>query len=374
MRVSDFDFELPAELIAQTPRPRGGSRLLVVDRRAGTWVESMISELPRFLAAGDLLVVNDTRVFPARLIGRRDPSGGSVECLLLERATANEVDGVADADASAGDVGTAIWHALVHPGQKLKAGARMLLEDPERAPGVTIRGEILERRFQGRRLVRLEAGGAPTLDAAVDAIGHVPLPPYIDRPDTADDRQRYQTVFARARGSIAAPTAGLHFDDALLASLDRAGVHRAAVTLHVGYGTFKPVRVDRVEAHVVDPEPFEISAETAGAIRHTHAAGHRIVAVGTTTTRALESAAAGDHAVRFGAAEASIFIRPVEGEPAAKSFQVVDSLVTNFHLPKSSLLMLVAAFAGRELILAAYRDAIRRGFRFYSYGDAMLIL
>jgi len=373
MLVSDFDFDLPPERIAQTPRPRGQSRLLVVDRRAGSWKESTIAGLPGFLDRGDVLVVNDTRVFPARLIGRRDPSGGAVECLLLEKARPEEID-LSGAHATPADSTTGVWHALVHPGQKLKAGARLVLEDPARAPGVTIRGEILARRFQGRRLVRLEAAGAPTLDAAVDAIGHVPLPPYISRPDTADDRQRYQTVFARARGSIAAPTAGLHFDDALLATLDTAGIRRAAVTLHVGYGTFKPVRVDRVEDHAVDPEPFEISEDTAAAIRGAHAAGRRVVAVGTTTTRALESAATGDHVVRAGAGEAAIFIHPAEGERPAACFRIVDALVTNFHLPRSSLLMLVAAFAGRDLILAAYRDAIARGFSFYSYGDAMLII
>jgi S-adenosylmethionine:tRNA ribosyltransferase-isomerase len=374
MLVSDFDFDLPPDRIAQIQRPRGKSRLLVVDRRAGTWRESTVADLPLFLDRGDLLLVNDTRVFPARLIGRRDPSGGTVECLLLEKATPAEVDEVAGVTDARVDATTGIWHALVHPGQKLKAGARIVLDDQDRAPGVSIRGEILARRFQGRRFVRLEAVGAPSLDAAVDAIGHVPLPPYIARPDTPDDRQRYQTVFARARGSVAAPTAGLHFDDALLARLDAACIRRAAVTLHVGYGTFKPVRVDRVEDHVVDDEPFDISSATAAAVRETHAGGRRVVAVGTTTTRAIESAAMGDHEVRSGAGEASIFIHPAEGESPATQFRVVDALVTNFHLPRSSLLMLVAAFAGRDLILAAYRDAIQRGFYFYSYGDAMLIL
>jgi S-adenosylmethionine:tRNA ribosyltransferase-isomerase len=239
---------------------------------------------------------------------------------------------------------------------------------------VAIRGEILARRFSGRRLVRLEPAGAPTLEAAIDAIGHVPLPPYIDRPDAAADRDRYQTVFARARGSVAAPTAGLHFDDALLGRMAAAGIGRTAVTLHVGYGTFKPVRVDRVEDHSVDPERFEIGPATAAAILDTHRAGRRIVAVGTTTTRALESAARGDHDVAVGAGAASIFIHPADGGRPGERFRVVDALVTNFHLPKSSLLMLVSAFAGRELILAAYRDAIARGFRFYSYGDAMLVI
>lgn len=350
MRVADFDFDLPGELIAQTPGPRGASRLLVVERSAGTWREAAFSDLPDLLTAGDLLVANDTRVFPARLLGRRDPSGGAAECLLLEREDDTH------------------WQALVHPGQKLKPGARLVFEDDARAPGVIVRAEILERRFFGRRLVRLTQDGAASVDAAVDALGHIPLPPYIDRPDTDDDRRRYQTVFARERGSIAAPTAGLHFDDALIARAKAAGVGWATVTLHVGYGTFKPVRVDEVEAHEVDPERYDIDAAAAGAIGIARAAGRRVVAVGTTTTRALESAADGQGSVTPGGGETRLFIHP------GHDFRVVDALVTNFHLPRSSLLMLVAAFAGRALVLDAYRWAVSRRFRFYSYGDAMLIL
>jgi S-adenosylmethionine:tRNA ribosyltransferase-isomerase len=347
--VSDFDFDLPEVLIAQEPRRRGEARLLVVDRRARAWHERTMRDLPALLRRGDLVVVNDTRVFPARLIGRRHPSGGAVECLLLAR------------------VDDTHWEALVHPGQKLKPGAQMRFERPERAPGVVIAGEILELRFFGRRLVRLESTGATSLDAAIDAIGHVPLPPYIKREDTAADRERYQTVFARTRGSVAAPTAGLHFDADLLRALDDAGIARASVTLHVGYGTFKPVRVEHVEEHVVDPEPFEIPRETADAIAATRRAGGRVVAVGTTTTRALESAADGEGGVRAGSGSTDLFIHP------GHRFQVVDALLTNFHLPRSSLLMLVCAFAGRELVLDAYRDAIARGFHFYSYGDGMLV-
>jgi S-adenosylmethionine:tRNA ribosyltransferase-isomerase len=256
----------------------------------------------------------------------------------------------------------------VHPGQKLKAGARVVLEDDARAPGVRIRAEILARRYFGRRVLRLDVEGAASVDAAVDAIGHVPLPPYIHRPDTAADRDQYQTVFARARGSVAAPTAGLHFDRAALSALADAGVGWATVTLHVGYGTFKPVRASRVEDHVVDPEPFAISDVTARQIRDTRAAGRRVVAVGTTTARALESAAASDGVVSAGVGETALFIHP------GHRFQAVDALFTNFHLPRSSLLMLVAAFAGTELTLDAYRYAVAEGFRFYSYGDAMLIL
>ncbi len=371
MRVYDFDFELPDSQIAQMPVPRGASRLLVVDRDKGTWEERTFRDLPSCLEPGSLVVANDTRVFPARLIGRRDPSGGRVECFLLERET--------DSD----------WAALVHPGQKLKIGARFVIEDPERAPGIRIDGEILARRFFGRRLVRLIAQGvglnnahgraperaldqapgrAPerALDQAIDALGHMPLPPYIARPDTAADRERYQTVFARDRGSVAAPTAGLHFDAALVDAVRARGVSWATVTLHVGYGTFKPVRTELVEEHTVDGERYVIPEQTAAAIRTTRSAGGRVIAIGTTTTRALESAAmSGD--LTSGPGTADLFIRP------GHEFQIVGGLLTNFHLPRSSLLMLVAAFAGRDLTLAAYRHAVSAGFRFYSYGDAMLI-
>jgi S-adenosylmethionine:tRNA ribosyltransferase-isomerase len=348
--VSAFDFDLPESQIAQEPAPRGESRLLVVNRAAGTWREERLRRLPALLEPGDAMVANDSRVFPARLLGRRDPSGGAVECLLLTR------------------VGDDLWDALVHPGQKLKTGSRVIFEDAARAPGVAIRGEVLARRFFGRRLVRLDASGAPTLDQAVDAIGHVPLPPYIHRGDAPADRDRYQTVFARMRGSVAAPTAGLHFDEPLIASLEAAGVTWTTITLHVGYGTFKPVRAERVDDHVVDPERYEIGDSAAAAMAAARAAGRRVVAVGTTSTRALESAAAADGIVRPGSGETSLFIRP------GHRFRAVDALVTNFHLPRSSLLMLVAAFAGLELTRAAYLHAVEAGFRFYSYGDVMLIL
>jgi S-adenosylmethionine:tRNA ribosyltransferase-isomerase len=351
--VSDFDYELPEASIAQTPRPRGQSRLLVVDRAAGSWQEATIRDLPRLLNRGDLMVANDTRVFPARLIGRRDPSGGTVECLLLERI--NDVE----------------WFALMHPGQKLKPGARVIFEDSARAPGWVLHAEVHERLFYGRRRIRLTVGAAPggdaDVDRAIDAMGHVPLPPYIRRDDDPEDRERYQTIFARARGSVAAPTAGLHFDAATLASLQSAGIGWATLTLHVGYGTFKPVRAVEVQKHQVDAEQFDIPAATVDAVRTARTGGSRIVAVGTTTTRALESAAGETGDLRTGPGAAELFIYP------GYRFRVVDALLTNFHLPRSSLFMLVCALAGRELMLAAYRDAIARGFLFYSYGDAMLI-
>jgi S-adenosylmethionine:tRNA ribosyltransferase-isomerase len=319
---------------------------------AGSWRELAFRDLPNLFDPGDLLVMNDTRVFPARLLGRRDPTGGAVECLLLRREPESPQ----------------VWQALVHPGQKLQPGTRFVVDDPDRAPGVTVRGEILDRLFHGRRRVRFEVEGAASFDDAVDAIGHMPLPPYIRRRDTDEDRTRYQTVFARTRGSVAAPTAGLHFDADLLEALGARGIALAPLTLHVGYGTFKPVRVDEVEQHTVDPEAYEIPRETTAAIAHAKASGKRVAAVGTTTVRALEHGARAGLLTSAGGSEADIFIHP------GFDFSVVDALVTNFHLPMSSLFMLVCAFAGREVMLEAYRDAIQRGFLFYSYGDAMVIL
>ena len=360
--VSSFDFDLPPDLIAQEPSARGTSRLLVVHRHAREWKEASIQDLPSLLAPGDLVVANDTRVFPARLLGRRDPSGGAVECLLLEPAGPPGSPGPPSLPSNEE------WWALVHPGQKLKPGTRLVFEDPVSAPGIALDAEILEQRFFGRRRLTLRPIGTSRVADAIDALGHVPLPPYIHRPDRAEDRERYQTVYAREPGAVAAPTAGLHFHDALVARLAAAGIGWATLTLHVGYGTFKPIRVDRVEDHHVDPERFVVSPTTAHAINRVRADGRRIVAVGTTTTRTLESVAGADGLVEPRAGTTDLFIHP------GYHFRVVDALLTNFHLPKSSLLMLVAAFAGKDLVLAAYRDAIQKGFRFYSYGDAMLIV
>jgi S-adenosylmethionine:tRNA ribosyltransferase-isomerase len=370
MDVTGFRFELPEELIAQEAAPRGASRLLVLARDTGAIRHAHIADLPVLLRAGDLLVVNNTRVFAARLLGHRVPSGGAVECLLLEAPSTPDI-GSPEALARPADsrgrrtVSSVVAHALMHPGQKLKPGAVVRFE----GPGGVLMAEVLDRRFYGRRTIRLWSESGEGVDALIDALGHVPLPPYIKRDDTAADRDRYQTVFARVRGSVAAPTAGLHFDDRLMAALAARGVERAEVTLHVGYGTFSPVRATRVEDHVVDPEPYEISEEAAAAIARARDEHRRVVAVGTTTTRALEDAAIrGGGRVLPGAAGASLFIYP------GHRFRVVDGLLTNFHLPASSLLMLVAAFGGREQVLAAYREAIARRYRFYSYGDAMLVI
>jgi S-adenosylmethionine:tRNA ribosyltransferase-isomerase len=348
VNVSEFDFDLPSHLIAQEPAAeRGTSRLLVLQKKSGEMQHATVSRLPEFLTRGDLLVVNDTRVFPARLVGSRDPSGGAVECLLLARL---EDD---------------LWDALVHPGQKLQPGTRMIFQGDAH----TLRGEVLDRRFHGRRTIRLWSDGPESTEEAVDAIGHVPLPPYIKREDRPQDRERYQTVYAVERGSVAAPTAGLHFTPAVLDALRDRGIERAAITLHVGYGTFQPVRATQVEAHSVDREYFSISEAAAERINRAKQDDRRIVAVGTTTTRALEAAArAGRGIITPQSGWTDLFIYP------GFEFRIVCALMTNFHLPMSSLLMLVAAFAGRERVLGAYREAISRGYRFYSYGDAMLIV
>ena len=347
MLLSEFDFDLPAELIAQEPAPaRSASRLLVLDRATGTIRHSSIDALPDELAAGDLVVVNETRVFAARLFGVRVPSGGAVECLLLRR------------------VGDDLWQALVHPGQKLSVGSRVRFG----SCGPILHAEILERHTFGRRTIRLWREDDGDVEEAIDALGQIPLPPYIKRSAGQSDRERYQTVYARTRGSVAAPTAGLHFTPEILERLVRRGIERTAITLHVGYGTFEPIRTDIVEEHRIHAEPFDIPESASRSIEAARADGRRIVAVGTTTTRTLEHAARmNEGRVPACAGEADLFITP------GFEFQVVGALMTNFHLPRSSLLVLVSAFAGRDLVLRAYQEAIREGYRFYSYGDAMLI-
>jgi len=343
MLVRDFDFELPDDAIAQHPAPRGESRLLVLDAEEAER-HRRVRELPELLRPGDLLVVNDTRVLPARLFGRRLPSGGRVELLLAERHSERE------------------WDALLKPGRRAAPGSRIELSDE-------LSAEVVARGEDGRFRLRFSAPVEPHLER----LGHVPLPPYIHRPDEAADRERYQTVYAREPGAIAAPTAGLHFDEELLAALEARGVERVSVTLHVGLGTFKPVTAELVHEHRMDSERYVIPEGTAAALRRARAEGRRVVAVGTTVVRALESAAAtrasestGAGDVPAGPGTSSLFIYP--GFP----FRLVDALLTNFHLPRSTLLMLVCAFAGRERVLAGYREAVDGGYRFYSYGDAML--
>lgn len=345
MLTSDFDFELPEASIAQEAAPRGESRLLVLDAE-GAERHRRVRDLPALLRAGDLLVLNDTRVIPARLFGRRPGTGGQeggrMEVLLVEK------------------LGEAEWEALVRPGRRARPGAAILFEDG-------LAAEVLEKREDGRCRLRF----SEPVEGHLDRLGHVPLPPYIRRSDEPADRERYQTVYARTPGAIAAPTAGLHFTEALLGEIEAAGVEIARVTLHVGIGTFKPVTAERVEDHKMDRERWEVGEETAAALRRVRERGGRVVAVGTTVVRTLESAAlaggTGSGEVRAGAGATELFITP------GFRFQVVDVLLTNFHLPRSTLLMLVSAFAGRERVLAAYEEAVREGYRFYSYGDAMLL-
>jgi S-adenosylmethionine:tRNA ribosyltransferase-isomerase len=359
MDIREFDFDLPPELIAQEPpAQRGESRLLQLDRRSGRVVHGAISDLPHVLREGDLVVVNNTRVFPARLLGRRVPSGGAVECLLIGRADTGQA-------GRAGQAGQASehWQALMHPGQKLRPGARVIFDG-----SATLHGEVIEHHFYGRRTLHLWREDGGSVDDAIESIGHIPLPPYIKRDDRPADRERYQTVFARERGSVAAPTAGLHFTPALNATLAARGIDIAEITLHVGYGTFQPVRVDRIEEHRMEAEHYTISEPAAQAINHAKDEGRRIIAVGTTTTRTLEAAAAAeDGCVSAGTGATDLFIYP------GYAFRIVEGLLTNFHLPRSSLLLLVSAFAGVEPVRAAYAAAIAGGYRFYSYGDAMVV-
>jgi S-adenosylmethionine:tRNA ribosyltransferase-isomerase len=342
MDISLFDYDLPLELIAQEPAERRDqSRMMVVDRGANTFRDGCFSEMAELLQPGDCLVVNDTRVIPARLVGQRLPSGGKAELFLIRQRDEWE------------------WEALARPGRKLRPGTQVSFGGGRLLAAITGPGE------GGLRLVRFSGRGA--LSDLLDELGATPLPPYIKRPaPRPEDRERYQTVYASRPGAVAAPTAGLHFTPEVLQALEARGVRRATITLHVGWGTFQPVETERIEDHVIHEECYEVSeaaAETANAVR---AAGGRIVAVGTTTVRTLETCASED-GVRAGSGWTRCFIYP------GYTFRAVDALLTNFHLPRSSLLMLVSAFAGRELILAAYQAAVERRYRFFSYGDCMFI-
>jgi S-adenosylmethionine:tRNA ribosyltransferase-isomerase len=353
---------LPPERIAQQPlADRAASRMLLLDRPTGRWEDRQFLDFPALLRPDDLLVVNNTRVFPARLYGHRsgeraqrvsqrnraakDFLKGHVEVLLTRQLSEDARD----------------WEALVRPGRKIGVGERLYFGDGE------LEAEVIGRGTFGERRLRFRSRG--DFFAAVERLGHVPLPPYIDRADAPADRSRYQTVYADARGSVAAPTAGLHFTPQILEQISARGVERVVVTLHVGLGTFQPVRVENVEDHKLHTESYSISPEAAEKIAAAQRAGRRIVAVGTTTVRTLEYSASlsPDGIVRAGRGEADIFIYP------GYRFRVFGALLTNFHLPKSTLLMLVSAFAGREHVLAAYRHAVEQNYRFYSYGDCMFI-
>ena len=346
-----YDFDLPPGQIAQEPAPeRSGSRLLVVDREApaeAAWADRLFSDLPGVLRPGDVLVVNNTRVFPARLVGRRE-TGGKGELFLVQ------------------PLGDGRWEALARPARKLPVGATVTFGTDGGPPDLV--AEVVETRDEGRRVVAFTS--PCPIDEAIDRVGRVPLPPYIKRDGapTPTDEARYQTVYAEERGAVAAPTAGLHFTPELLAALAEQGVEHVALTLHVGYGTFEPVRASDLAEHRVQPEHASIPQATADAVNRARAEGRRVIAVGTTTTRALESAASEEGVVPAGPLVAGRTVVP------GYRFRCVDGLITNFHLPRSSLLLLVGAFGGRARVMEAYRYAVRAGYRFYSYGDAMLIV
>ena len=327
MRVDEFDYELPEDLIAQEPlAERDGARMLVVDRATGAWQDRMFRDFPSYIKEGDCLVLNDSRVFPSRLYGRREHGTGRVEIFLTRQISAE------------------IWHALVRPGKKMRTGERIVIS-------ADLSAEILGRGDFGERIVHLHPRG--DLFEVLERVGHVPLPPYIRRPDTPDDKTRYQTVFARERGSVAAPTAGLHFTPEILAQC-HAGIAR--VTLHVGLGTFQPLRGDIVEDITLHEESFVVPPQAAAAMDR----ARRVIAIGTTSVRAIESDPASP--------TTRLFLYP------GAKFRRTGAMLTNFHLPKSSLLILACAFAGKDLALAAYRHAVERKYRFFSYGDCMLIV
>ena len=340
MRIDDFDYKLPEELIASVPLPdRTSSRMMHIDRASGETKDRQFSELAAILRPGDVLVLNNTRVFPARLNGKTE-TGASIE-ILLEEETAN-----------------GIWTALAKPAKRLKPGRRIQFP-------YDLSATVEERRNNGEVVIRFRSNA--NLWAAFDSVGSVPLPHYIKRPEIEVDRERYQTVFAKERGAIAAPTAGLHFNDEIIEQLKAGGVQIAETTLHVGYGTFEPVRAEDLNEHRVLPERFEISNFTSEILNAARSEGRRIVAVGTTTTRALESAIDADGKFQPQRTRTSLTVVP------GYKFRAVDALLTNFHLPKSSLLILVSTFGGHDLIMKAYEHAVRERYRFYSYGDCMLI-
>jgi S-adenosylmethionine:tRNA ribosyltransferase-isomerase len=359
LRVTDFHFDLPEELIAQSPPAiRGSSRMLVLDRATGTHQDNFFRNLPEILRPGDLLILNDSRVIPARLYATRaglhtqhnspDPTG-RIEVLLTQQLAEND------------------WSVLVRPSRKVQPGEHLLFHAPNETKPL-LEAEILTAGEFGERTLRF----SPTSDfhTILNKIGHMPLPPYIHRADSPDDRERYQTIYSQQLGSAAAPTAGLHFTPEILARLEQNGVKIETITLHVGLGTFQPVRVERLEDIHLHTEHYTLPPATAKAINTALQAGNRIIAVGTTTTRTLEHCAqiAYDKPLTAHSGQTNIFLRP------GHKFQIVSGLLTNFHLPKSTLLMLVSAFAGREMVLAAYTHAVQQKYSFFSYGDCMLLL
>ena len=344
MKTSDFYYDLPQELIAQDPlEDRSSSRLLVLHRETGEWEHRSFRDILEYLHPGDCLVVNDTKVIPARLMGEKEGTGAGIEVLLLKRREGNP--------------GETVWETLVKPGKKARPGARILFG------GGILTGEGLEGVEEGNRLIRFTYEGI--FEEILDQLGQMPLPPYITH--QLKDKNRYQTVYAKHEGSAAAPTAGLHFTPELLEEIQKKGVKLAHVTLHVGLGTFRPVKVEEVTEHHMHTEFYVVEEEEARVINETKASGGRVICVGTTSCRTLESAAEADGTLRAGSGWTDIFIYP------GYEFKILDGLITNFHLPESTLLMLVSALCGQERILAAYEEAVRQRYRFFSFGDAMLI-
>jgi S-adenosylmethionine:tRNA ribosyltransferase-isomerase len=369
LRVADFDFDLPSELIAQQPpAKRGQSRMLVMDRATGDLRDANFAELPALLNPGDLLVLNESRVIPARLYARRtllrdhEKPSGRIEVMLTEPVAPQTLG---DRESQPAATGGNLWHALVRPGRKVAIGERLVF--PASNGEVVLEAEVVERGKFGERLLQFK----PVDDffSVLDRIGHIPLPPYIRRDDAEADRERYQTVYSRERGSVAAPTAGLHFTPQVLDAITAKGVEVARLTLHVGLGTFAPLRVERMEDVHLHRERYTLSADAAEAINRAAAEGRRIVAVGTTVVRTLEHCAleAAGSPLEPHSGVTEIFISP------GFQFRLASALLTNFHLPQSSLLMLVSAFAGRERVLDAYRHAVQEKYRFFSYGDCMFL-
>ena len=341
MKTSDFFYDLPEELIAQDPlEDRTASRLLVLNRETGAIEHKIFSDVIDYLNEGDCLVINNTRVIPARLIGEKEGTGGKVEVLLLKRR-ANDV-----------------WETLVKPGKKLRPGARVIFGDGR------LKAEILEIAEEGNRLVRFYYEGI--FEEILDSLGEMPLPPYITH--KLEDKEMYQTVYAKYDGSAAAPTAGLHFTKELLSKIEEKGIKIASITLHVGLGTFRPVKVDDVNNHHMHTEWYEVNAEAADIINETKRNGGRVICVGTTSCRTIESVADENGYMKAKTGETDIFIYP------GYKFKVMDGLITNFHLPESTLVMLVSAFAGKENVLSAYETAVKEKYRFFSFGDAMILI
>ncbi len=379
MDVKDFYYDLPEELIAQDPlEKRDESRLMVIHRDSGEIEHRRFHDIIEYLNAGDCLVINDTKVIPARLLGEKEETGAAIEVLLLKDASDYKVKNVADGEAE-NQKNTRIWECLVKPGKKMKPGARVCFGKDERTGEALLKAEVLDTVDEGNRIIRFEFDGI--WEEVLDKLGEMPLPPYITH--KLQDKNRYQTVYAKHEGSAAAPTAGLHFTEELLEAIEKKGIKIARLTLHVGLGTFRPVKVDKIEEHHMHTEYYELGEEAADIINETRKNGGRVISVGTTSTRTLETVgsmqgismqtadrAAGEEIkdIKPASGWTDIFIYP------GYDFKIVNSLITNFHLPESTLIMLVSAFYDREHVMDAYKTAVDERYRFFSFGDSMILI